>query len=611
MKEEHATTRPELRNSLEKRIVEARDASEAAARNALEALAVREAKPYPSLSEDERQLRNLLRAKARVLGARPESDGGLDALVEELAYVRWHRFLFARFLVENGLLVHPEYGVSVSMADCDELAHEEGDADGWMTASRYAQKMLPEVFPADDPLLSVRFFPEGRRAMISAMEGIPKPTFSSDDGLGWTYQFWQTKAKKEVNASGRKIGGKDLPAVTQLFTEDYMVEFLLHNSLGAWWAARHPESRLIESFSYLRWREPEGEVHREPEREVEGGAGIEGGDGDGVGGGRGAGVRASEASASGVSDGTPASEIPAGVRGSGTPDGVFADGEVRARTPAAGTFDGWLDTAAKVTVLDPCCGSGHFLVAAAAMLARMRGEEEGFSPADAAEAVLRDNVFGLELDGRCAQIAAFSLALWAWREGGHRPIPAPHVAWSGSPAGGSSDEWAALARGENDLENTLRRLHKLFEDAPDLGSLIDPSRVAEGRSFAKEGTTMLGFASVEKVEEMLDTALSNGASSIGASSNGVSSGGADDGSAVFAGAASGIARAVTIMREKYTLVATNVPYLARGRMVEKRLRNRRWQHSMAAVPEIGRASVVSFLFAEPRSLYSCSGRERV
>ncbi|MDQ3509005.1 MAG: BREX-1 system adenine-specific DNA-methyltransferase PglX [Actinomycetota bacterium] len=378
---------PKLRSILEKRISEARDASEAAARTALEALAVHEAKSYPSLSEEDRRLRKLLRAKARVLGTNPEARNGLDPLVDELAYVRWHRFLFARFLAENDLLMHPDYeGVSVSMADCAELAPEEGDADGWMTASRYAQRMLPGVFSTDDPLLSVRFFPEGRRAMISAMEGIPKPAFSSDDGLGWTYQFWQTKAKKEVNASGRKIGGRDLPAVTQLFTEDYMVEFLLHNSLGAWYAARHPESHLVETFSYLRRHgdsatvvggEPEGEIRGEAERELDGGAGMEGGE-----------------------------------RGS----------------PVAGAFDGWPDAAAEVTVLDPCCGSGHFLVAAAGMLAAMREEEEKLSPAEAADATLRDNVFGLELDGRCAQIAAFSLALWAWRRGGYRPIPAPHVA---------------------------------------------------------------------------------------------------------------------------------------------------------------------------------------
>ena len=68
--------------------------------------------------------------------------------------------------------------------------------------------------------------------------------------------------------------------------------------------------------------------------------------------------------------------------------------------------------------MDPCCGSGHFLVAAFAMLWRMRAEEEGLDPAAAQDAVLRDNLFGLELDPRCTQIAMFAVALEAWKPGG-------------------------------------------------------------------------------------------------------------------------------------------------------------------------------------------------
>ena len=68
--------------------------------------------------------------------------------------------------------------------------------------------------------------------------------------------------------------------------------------------------------------------------------------------------------------------------------------------------------------MDPCCGSGHFLVAAFGMLWRMRAEAEGLSPAEAQDAVLRDNLFGLELDPRCTQIAMFALAFEAWKQGG-------------------------------------------------------------------------------------------------------------------------------------------------------------------------------------------------
>ena len=143
----------------------------------------------------------------------------------------------------------------MSLADCAELAPEEDAADAWDLAARYAAAMLPGIFLADDPTVQVRFAPEGRQKLEAILAGLPPAVFTADDGLGWVYQFWQTDKKQEVNASGRKIGGADLAPVTQLFTEDYMVRFLLENSLGAWWAARHPGSPLLKTFTYLRYRD--------------------------------------------------------------------------------------------------------------------------------------------------------------------------------------------------------------------------------------------------------------------------------------------------------------------------------------------------------------------
>ena len=66
------------------------------------------------------------------------------------------------------------------------------------------------------------------------------------------YQFWQAERKEQVNKFGNKIGADELPAVTQLFTEHYMVLFLLHNSLGAWCVANHPDEEPPVRFEYLR-----------------------------------------------------------------------------------------------------------------------------------------------------------------------------------------------------------------------------------------------------------------------------------------------------------------------------------------------------------------------
>ena len=453
---------------MEKAIVAARDEAENAARAALDVLAVNQQRAFETLTGEQRMLRNALRAKARQLGSGSQSDG-FTLLVEEVAYVQWHRMLFPLFLAGNDLLMHPT-GVAVTLEECEELAVEEGDPDRWATAARYAGSMLPGILPADDPSGQVTFAPEGRASLEAILNTLPDPVFTSDDGLGWVYQFWQSKKKKEVSGSGRKIEKLDLAAYSQLFTEDYMVRFLLENSLGAWWAARHPDSQLVKSFKYLRFQ------------------------GDGA--------------------------------------------------PSAGAFSEWPKRAADITVMDPCCGSGHFLLVAFEMLRRMRMEEEELGETQAADVVLRDNLFGLEIDPRCVQIAAFSLALAAWKAGGYRDIPIPSVACSGIPVSGQLESWAKVAGDDANMRQTLGRLHGLFANAPDLGSLIDPMSVPiRERMFTPD---------FSRVAPLLEGALARE--------------GADDPvAAVFGSAALGVARAAEMLTRQYTLVATNVPYLARGK----------------------------------------------
>ena len=92
----------------------------------------------------------------------------------------------------------------------------------------------------------------------------------------------------------------------------------------------------------------------------------------------------------------------------------FVKQEDGAWKPAAGSFVGWPDNLAEFKMLDPCCGSGHFLAAVFLMLVPMRMELEGLSIQEAVDMVLRDNLHGLEIDLRCTEIAAFNLALSAF-----------------------------------------------------------------------------------------------------------------------------------------------------------------------------------------------------
>lgn len=463
---------------LEEACTKGRRASEQAVRSALTSLAVIAERPPAHLGDEDRRLRRGLRAKARQLGDQGDK---LELLVAECAYEQWHRLLFARFLVENNLLIHPVYRAPVTLDDCVELAESLEEPDGWSVAARFAAEILPGIFRLDDPCVRLRLAPEGRLALEGIVADLPREVFIGDDALGWVYQFWQKDKKDEVNASERKIGGADIGPVTQLFTENYMVRFLLENSLGAWWAARYPDSVLVKGFDYLRF------------------------DDDG--------------------------------------------------RPAAGSFEGWPDRAAEVTLMDPCCGSGHFLVEAFSMLWRMRAEEEALSPVEAQDAVLRDNLFGLELDSRCVQIAMMALALQAWKVGdGWRELPTPNIACSGIPVKAPVDDWTALAESDQRLENALVRLHILFEDAETLGSLIDPKRATE---ITDPTGLQQSFEDVEwdAVAPLLEKAASRESR--------------DPATAVLGADAAGIARAADFLSRRYTLVTTNPPFLGRGKQAEE------------------------------------------
>ena len=541
---------PTLRKQLENAVREARRVAEDGAHAALGAVAVDAARPHGSMTEDERTLRRKLRAHGRQLGDQRNgltSEQEIGRLAHEVAYEHWHRMLFARFLAENGLLIEPEQRVAVSLEECGELAREGLGANGWEVAEAFASRMLPEIFRPDDPALAVTLAPETRQDLEKLVAGLPEAVFVAADSLGWTYQFWQTDRKDEVNRSEVKIGADELPAVTQLFTEPYMVRFLFHNTVGAWRAGRllaerpelareaNDEAELAEAvrilsvggvagydFDYLRFV-------REATATEDGGPPV------------------SEFLEEGSQNGEPgAAEVPrnAGSLSAGEQESQMPKPEGPWR-PAAGTFRRWPDRAADLRVLDPCCGSGHFLVEALELLARLRMEEEDLAVEAAVRSVLRDNLSGLEIDQRCTQIAAFNLALAAWKMVG-RPIDLPplQIACSGLGPSASKEDWLRLADGDQDLEGALDKLYELFRDAPTLGSLIDPARLGRGLFQADyETAEKLLFRAVgrERKEEDFERAV----------------------------AAQGMAAAAKLLAGEYDLVITNVPYLARGKQAAR------------------------------------------
>ena len=502
------------RNQLERTVKQAREVAETAARAALEQLGVGEAAPFAHLSDQERELRRRLRIHGRQLGdvrhaAKETQEVG--RLTEEAAYEHWHRMLFARFLAENNLLMYPDPvdPVAVTLEECEDLAADEGAANGWELAARYAARMLPQIFRLDSPVFQLTLPPEHQQKLERLVAELSPEVFTASDSLGWVYQFWQAKKKDEVNASEVKIGARELPAVTQLFTEPYMVSFLLDNSLGAWWAARRlSEADLTNTSSEEELRQ--------------------------------------KASIPGV----PLDYL----RFVQQEDGIWA--------PAAGTFDGWPEQLADLKTLDPCCGSGHFLVAAFLMLVPMRMALDGLSAREAVDAVLQENIHGLELDQRCVELAAFALALTAWKypdAGGYRVLPELNVACSGLSVSVAKEEWKQLGLGRKNLTIALDWMHDTFKDAPVLGSLLNPAKTNAAKlvQWNELSSALEQALSQEKEQEQTDEQQE------------------------VAVVAQGLAKAATLLAGRYQWVITNVPYLARGKQSE-RLRDFCERHYPAA-----------------------------
>ncbi|MBQ7645939.1 MAG: BREX-1 system adenine-specific DNA-methyltransferase PglX, partial [Clostridia bacterium] len=263
------------------------------------------------------------------------------------------------------------------------------------------------------PDWTVLLFPNN---MLRKDKSVAAMLASLDDGIfkdgveiiGWMYQYYISAKREEVidTLRGKQIDKKDIPAATQLFTTDWVVKYIVDNSLGRYLIERHPGSRLKENLSF------------------------------------------------------------------------FVQTDEEKNTLLSGAED-----PAELKVFDPCVGSGHFLTYAFDVLMEIY-RECGWSDRDAARSILKNNLFGIDIDGRAAQLACFCLAMKA-RKYDRRILNGNTVVnvMSFSESDGLSDEMIRSVSGfvsgadigYHEAEELLIRLRKTFENAEEYGSLIDVS----------------------------------------------------------------------------------------------------------------------------------------
>lgn len=195
-------------------------------------------------------------------------------IVERAAYTWINRLLALRAMEARGL-INPVLRADSAYDGLSEAlfvlrqTHPQAAAGpdaGWWTviedACRAQAASLPGLFDLADPSASLR---PSTRALLRcvALLGNPPAGYTADeadaafadpDAIGWAYQFYQEEAKArtyaKLNAGGKAATRAEIASVTQLFTEPYMVKWLLQNSLGRTYHELYPDSRLPETWEY-------------------------------------------------------------------------------------------------------------------------------------------------------------------------------------------------------------------------------------------------------------------------------------------------------------------------------------------------------------------------
>lgn len=204
---------------------------------------------------------------------------GYEHVIEEFAYTWFNRLVALRFMEVHGFLSHgfrvlsdpsgsvePEIMKNLAFA-ADEIGLDMAvvsqlkDAGKSEELYRYVlfcqcrslSGILPMLFSEEESYLQLllpRNLLKGE-TIVTRLAAIPEEYFLEDvEIIGWLYQFYLSAKKDKVNASKKTITKDTLPAVTQLFTPEWIVRYMTENSLGRLWLESYPDSPLRDSMNY-------------------------------------------------------------------------------------------------------------------------------------------------------------------------------------------------------------------------------------------------------------------------------------------------------------------------------------------------------------------------
>ena len=263
--------------------------------------------------------------------------------------------------------------------------------------------------------------------------------------IGWLYQYYISEKKDEVFANvkkGKKVQSAEIPAVTQLFTPHWIVKYMVQNSLGRFWLNSHPKSSLKDKMEYYV------QADADPPNQNKG------------------------ATASANTDADPPNQNKGATASASTDADLLY--EKNGATASASTAS--VGSPEEIKFCDPCCGSGHILTYAFDLLYDIYSEE-GYDPIEIPRLIISKNLFGIEIDERASELAAFALAMKArdkdrqWFSRGIDPniCRLENISFDDNEIENYIDEC-----GRDIFTNTFKRMFSQFENADTFGSLIVP-----------------------------------------------------------------------------------------------------------------------------------------
>ena len=438
---------------------------------------------------------------------------GFDEVIEEVAYTWFNRLIAIRFMEvndylpsrlrvlssdisgkkESDLMSNP-FDADLNLTDEDKkniITYKESNNLNelfnllFVKQCNKLNELLPGLFERTNEftelLLDIRY-DDSEDVVYKLVHDIPEEDFNVSKGgqveiIGWLYQYYNTELKDEVFTDlkkNKKITKENIPAATQLFTPDWIVRYMVENSLGRLWVEGHPDEELKSKWKYyLDDAKQEPEVQQELNKIYEEHSHLQPED---------------------------------------------------------------------IKVIDPAMGSGHILVYMFDVLMQIY-ESQGYSQREAAELILENNIYGLDIDKRAYQLSYFSVMMKA-REYSRRILTKgikPHV----YEIVESNNFDTSYLHYFGDYEDVGKKLISNFIDAKEYGSIIKTNLTKDDLSIIKGAIDKaIEMSDLESLEAQLYTES-------------------------FLDAIYPLYEQALVFEQKYDVVVTNPPYMGSSGMNEK------------------------------------------